>query len=167
MSFLENYVKVALYAYPILQTVSEDYAEHIRNKALLSYDSGKSAEQLAVYLAEEILQKEKLEQLRGILERVLRKLSDGERALLALRYFGKRKATKETLRGKEIRGEDLATLTSRDRSYFRQLERLGRKVGAMLVAEGFTKERYLQDYADVEWIAKIHRFVERGEEKRR
>ena len=54
---MENYVKVALYAYPILRTVSEDYAEHIRNKALLSYDSGKSAEQLAVYLAEEILQK--------------------------------------------------------------------------------------------------------------
>ena len=163
MSFLENYVKVALYAYPFLRTVSEDYAEHIRNKALLSYDSAKSTEQLATYLAEEILQKEKLERLKGTLERALRKLSDGERALLSLRYFGGKKPAKEGLRSRGIHTEETATLTSRDRSYFRQLERLERKVSAILVAEGLTKKVYERDYVKVELIAKIHRFVEKGE----
>ena len=52
---MENYTKVVLYAYPLLRTVGEDYAEHIRNKALLSYDSAMTTERLAEYLAEEIL----------------------------------------------------------------------------------------------------------------
>ena len=57
---METYLKAVLYAYPLLQTVEKDYADHITNKALLSYESKKSTEELAEYLAEEILRKERL-----------------------------------------------------------------------------------------------------------
>ena len=90
---MENYTKVVLYAYPLLRTVGEDYAEHIRNKALLSYDSAMTTERLAEYLAEEILCKERLEWLKRTVEDVLSRLSDVERTLVAIRYFGKTKKT--------------------------------------------------------------------------
>ena len=57
---MENYLKTVLYAYPLLATVGEDYAEHIRNKAVLSYHSSRSTENLAEYLAQEILRKNDL-----------------------------------------------------------------------------------------------------------
>ncbi|MBP3422500.1 MAG: hypothetical protein J6K86_01910, partial [Clostridia bacterium] len=53
---LKNYVKIILYAYPLLKTVEKDYEEHIGNKALLSYDGRWTAEQTAEYIAGEILE---------------------------------------------------------------------------------------------------------------
>ena len=88
---MENYLKTVLYAYPLLKTVGEDYAEHIRNKAVLSYNSSLKTEDLAEYLAKEILRKNNLLWLRGAIEGVLAKLDDTERALIAARYFGKKK----------------------------------------------------------------------------
>ena len=59
VSCLENYVKVVLYAYPILKNVGQDYQQHIQNKALLSYKSEALAERLVEYIAEEIINKRK------------------------------------------------------------------------------------------------------------
>lgn len=103
MRFLENYTKVVLYAYPLLRTVGEDYAEHIRNKALLSYDSAMTTERLAEYLAEEILCKERLEWLKRTVEDVLSRLSDVERTLVAIRYFGKTKKSAPIRAGQKRR----------------------------------------------------------------
>ena len=71
---MENYLKAVLYAYPLLKTVGEDYAEHIRNKAVLSYHSPRTTEELAEYLAEEILRKNDLLMLRGVIEKTVEKL---------------------------------------------------------------------------------------------
>ncbi|MBQ8296108.1 MAG: hypothetical protein IJX87_06750 [Clostridia bacterium] len=157
---MENYVKVVLCAYPLLRTVGQDYAEHIRNKALLSYVSAQSTERLAEYLAEEILRKQKLEQLKELLDRVLMKLSEVERTLIEIRYFGK-KRVKELLRSKGVKSEERAALIGSERSYFRQLRRVVAKVGGMLAKEGLTKEVYMAEYADIDIIRKIHIFVEK------
>ena len=146
---LENYLKTVLYAYPLLKTVGEDYEQHIRNKAVLSYDGKWDTLRLAEYLAEEILQKNRLEWLKGAVERVLDKLSALERELVALRYFGK----------KRKKGEDGFSAWS-DRKYFRMQQRTGEKVGAMLKAYGVTKSKFFDEFAPIGMIKKVHSFVE-------
>ena len=51
---LENYAKTILFAYPLLKTVEKDYEEHIRNKALLSFNGRTTALALAEYLAQDL-----------------------------------------------------------------------------------------------------------------
>ena len=138
-----------MYAYPLLKTVGEDYAEHIRNKAVLSYNSSLKTEDLAEYLAKEILRKNNLLWMRGVIEGVLKKLDDTERALIAARYFGKKKIPLH----KE--GEQEWS----DRTYFRQQQKVGEKVGGMLVAAGVTKEFFETRLQGVELIDRVYRFV--------
>ena len=161
MIFLENYIKTVLYAYPLLKTVEEDYAEHIRNKALLSYDSRYGAERLTEYLAEEILLKNRLLWLRTAVEKVMDRLSDVERALVAVRYFGKQRQAKilPLQRNGEKEGWS-------ERTYFRKQQRLGEKVGAMLRVSGVTKEVFDEEFSDVDIFRKIHRFVEEGRDRK-
>ena len=98
---MENYIKAVLYAYPLLKTVGEDYAEHIKNKAVLSYHTPRGTQRLAEYLAEEILRKNCLLWLRDVIEKTLAKLSELERQLIEMRYFGKRRNAALTYRGKD------------------------------------------------------------------
>ena len=86
----EDYVKAVLYIYPKLAAIAEDYGEHIRNRALGSYRRG-TAEREAEYLAEEILRKGAIENLKEKVDGILKKLSGEERFLLEMRYFGRRK----------------------------------------------------------------------------
>lgn len=150
---MENYLKTVLYAYPLLKTVGEDYEQHIRNKAILSYDGRWNTLRLAEYLAGEILQKNCLEWLKSVVEKVLYKLSDTERELLSVRYFGKR-------RKNAIDGE---AASWSDRKYFRMLRRTSEKAGAMLVAAGVTKDKFFGELAPIDMIAKVHKFVERNQ----
>ena len=138
-----------LYAYPLLKTVGKDYAEHIRNKAVLSYNSPRTTEDLAEYLAKEILRKNNLLWLKGAIDGVLKRLNDTERALIEMRYFGKKKIPLH----KE--GEQPWS----ERKYFRQQQRVGEKVGGMLTVAGVTKEFFETRLEGVELIGKIHRFV--------
>ena len=142
-------MKTVLYAYPLLKTVGEDYAEHIRNKAVLSYNSSWKTEDLAEYLAKEILRKNNLLWLRGAIDGVLAKLDETERALIAARYFGKKKGSLHKAGEQEWS----------DRTYFRQQQKVGEKVGGMLIAAGVTKEFFETRLQGVELINKIHRFV--------
>ena len=153
---LENYLKAALYAYPLLETVEEDYTEHIKNKALLSYRSDKTAEELAFYIAKEILVKNRLVWLKRLIAGVLDKLSEVERALLAIRYFGKKRKKKTAL---DKLSSKTQTLSS-DSKYFRMQNRLGEKVGAMLKNAGFSNEIFQRDFATLETFARILRFLE-------
>ena len=138
-----------LYAYPLLKSVGKDYAEHIRNKAVLSYNSPRTTEDLAEYLAKEILRKNNLLWLKGAIDGVLKRLNDTERALIEMRYFGKKKIPLH----KE--GEQPWS----ERKYFRQQQRVGEKVGGMLTVAGVTKEFFETRLEGVELIGKIHRFV--------
>ncbi|MBR2622998.1 MAG: hypothetical protein IKD15_02100 [Clostridia bacterium] len=154
---MENYIKAVLYAYPLLKTVGEDYAEHIRNKALLSYDSPRGTERLAEYLAEEILRKNSLLWVRDVIDKVLKKLNEEERTLLGMRYFGKRRKIPLTHKGKD--GVDKPWS---ERKYFRCQQKLGDKISAMLSREGLSFEWFENHLLGVELIDKIYRYVQSG-----
>ena len=162
---MENYAKVILYAYPLLKTVGEDYAAHIRNKAVLSYESNLTTEQLAEYLAQEIICKNKLEWLKGTVERLIAKLSDEERTLLEIRYFGKTKKLRDFLKGQAQKRKAGGKGCS-ERMYFRRQSRLADKIGAMLFYAGVTQAVYDADFKHLDIFRKIHRFVEEGKDKK-
>lgn len=161
--FLENYTKVVLYAYPFLRTVDKDYAAHIRNRALLSYVSAMRTEDLAEYLAAEILKKEKLEWLKEVMNHVLSRLSREERTLVAIRYFGKRR------KDREKRSAEKETEKKRgksERMYFRRQLRLGNKIGGLLKLEGLTQEIYEKEFQEEEIFSEIHAYIEEGRDPR-
>ncbi len=158
---MKNYAKVLLYAYPLLKTVGTDYEEHIRNKALLSYDSRLTAEGLAEELAGEIIKMRRLEWLKAKIEEVLAGLSDVERELVALRYFGKSKKKAGTALRNPLKGRSWT-----ERTYFRRQLRLGDKLGSMLLLAGVSEEIYLREFREMDIFAKIHQCVEAGKDKK-
>ncbi len=149
---MKNYVKVILYAYPLLRTVEKDYEERIRNKALLSYDGRTGAERLAEEIAEEVVRMRRLEWLKGRVEEILASLSEEERALVAARYFGRKGALKG--------------LPFTESTYFRKQRRLGEKLSGLFVLAGISEEAYLSEYAEAEEFSSIHRGVEAGRDKK-
>lgn len=161
---MKNYVKSILFAYPLLKTVGKDYEEHIKNRALLSYDSNKTAEELAEYLAEEILQMHRLEWLKARVELVLEKLSGVERTMVEIRYFGKSKGVKKLV-GTGI-GEGLQRASFPERTYFRKQRRLGEKLGSLFVLAGMTENIYERDFADIELFKEIDKGVAAGWDKK-
>ena len=142
-----------LYAYPYLKSVEEDYGEHIKNRALLSYRSNKTAEELACAIAEDILEKNRFIKLKEQVESVLDKLSEVEKILVGARYFGKRKKLNSAFVGKNTGkyGE------WSERKYFRVQSRLVDKLRCLFVGVGLTKERFEKDFAHTELFEKICR----------
>ncbi len=160
---MKNYVKILLYGYPLLATVEKDYEEHVRNKALLSYGGNRTAEQLAEYLASEILEMRRLEWLKGKIQEVIEGLDEKERFLLSIRYFGKTRRIKALLQRK---GEEGGIASWKARTYFRRQQRLGEALCSRFLAVGITEEVYLRDYADMPLFAKIRKCVEEGRDKK-
>ena len=157
---VETYVKAALYAYPILLTVEKEYGQHIENMAVLSYRSEKSAENLMEKIAEEILVKDKLLRLKGTLESVLKELSETERTLLGIRYFGMERKLK---RFKEKESGRTFKPWSESR-YFRMQCRLIKKVGERLALKGLNRAEFERTYAPLELFEKILRYIEKKNE---
>ncbi len=161
---LKNYAKIILYAYPLLKTVGKDYEDHVKNKAVLSYTGRETAESLAEYLAEEILRMRRLEWLKGKVEEILKGLSEVERTLIAVRYFGKPKGIKKLFTSgleNPLKGKPCTR-----RTYFRRQQRLGEKIAAAFVAAGLTEETYEREFAKIELFAKIAKGVEEGRDKK-
>ncbi len=149
---MKTYHKAVLYAYPALKTVGKDYAEHIANKALLSYNSNLTTEALAEYLATEILRKERLLWLKTTVEQVYDALSEEERELVAVRYFGKKRSAEKY---------------SSESVYFRKQNRVGEKVAAMLLRAGIDEAAYRDYFAELETFRRIERFLKKREEGKR
>ncbi len=154
---METYLKAVLYAYPLLKTVEKDYADHIKNKALLSYDSSKTTEELAEYLAEEILRKERLSWLKKTVRQVYERLSEEEKMLVSARYFGKKR------KGTRLQNESDKGMS--ERMYFRKCKRAEEKMGAMLLSVGVDEETYQKYFAKIETFQKIHKFLEKNEKQ--
>lgn len=153
---MENYAKVVLYAYPLLKTVGKDYQDHIRNKALLSYDSKMSAERLAEYLAQEILHMRLLVDLKNKVERALKKLDTSDRAAIVKKYFGVRSASKcdvnsSTSSGQACNRKQLARLQNRAVD----------KIAELFALEGLTAEFYKKYYREMDIFKKVRRCLER------
>ncbi len=157
---MKNYVKAVLYAYPLLKNVHEDYGEHIKNKALLSYRSDKPTEELAEYILSEIEEKKRLEWLKWCVEEVLTRLDDVERTLLAIKYFGKERKIKKATCG----GSGFGAWS--ERKYFRRQKRLGDKVGGMLVSLGVNESVFEKEFLQMGIFQKIYPFVCEGKDQR-
>lgn len=155
---LENYVKAVLYAYPLLKTVEEDYAQHIENKAVLSYRNSKTAEEVAYTIVSVIMEKRNLLWLKSLIEQTMQQLTEAERLLIAIRYFGKEKRIKRPLL-RETYGN------WSERKYFRDQARIGCRVERLLRAAGLTKEVFEQDFAQLSFFEKIYPFVCAGKDR--
>ena len=162
---MENYIKTVLYAFPLLETVEEDYQIHIQNKAVLSYRSDKSAWEFAEYLAGEICEKQALLWLKAKVQEVLDKLTDVERALVGARYFGKRKGVRNILLTR-CKNKNGAIAAWSERQYFRFQRRLGDKLAAILKNEGLTEETFEKTYARLDIFAKIYHAVCEGKDRK-
>ena len=123
--------------------------------AILSFRNDKTAEELVEKIARAIIEKERLEQLKERIETVLEKLSEQERALIAVRYFGESRKNKNALSTGKAWSES---------TYFRHQSRLFRKVSAMLKGAGLTAERFEQDYAQIDIFEKVRKFVAEGKD---
>ena len=157
---MKKYVKIILYTYPLLKRVEKDYEEHIANKALLSYDGRWTAEQTAEYLAKEIIEMHRLEWLKEKVKCVLKALTEEEKVLLEIKYFGNKRKLKSLLK-KEIPSAVKWT----ERSYFRRQKRLEERLGALFTGVGLTEEKFLRELASLDIVGKVARAVERKEQR--
>lgn len=157
---MKKYVKVVLYAYPMLKTIGEEYQIHISNRALLSYKSQKSAEELVEYIAKEIICKQRLEWLKRLLDETMDKLDEEEKALLNLRYFSPCKNRKRRiLESTEEIFKKIAAWS--DSTYFRRQNKLGEKVEAALENVGFCEEIFEKDFAFIDILQCVSRFLDK------
>ena len=125
---------------------------------MLSYDSAWDTERLTEYLAEEILRKERLQWLRSVVGEALKELTDLEKDLVAIRYFGKKRLLQDLQKNRF--GERIS-----ERDYFRRQQRLAEKLSGLLREKGVTQDVYMKDFAAVDIFQKIHRFVEEGKDR--
>ena len=162
---MKNYVKAVLYGYPLLESVSEDYQAHVENKAILSSRTDKSAFELAVDLASAVCEKQDLEWLKACVEKVLAMLTDVEKTLIGVRYFGKRRKIKKfpfAEKAKEKSGIEAWS----ERKYFRFQNRLGEKVCKLFERVGLTEEMFESRFAKTDIFDKLYRFVCEGKDRK-
>ena len=157
---MDDYVKLTLYAYPHLEEVIKGYEIHIQNGAVLSYRSNKTAEETAIYLAEEILEKRRLEDLKERVEAVLDKLSAVEQLLVKIRYFGKEREIKRTLAPVRDKGYENWS----ESKYFRMQNKLLLKLKGLFVSCGLSKEDFEREYADSEIFRRAYKKLAVGTE---
>ena len=164
---MENCVKAILYCYPRMGYIEEGYMQHIRNKALLSSNGKEPAEKLAEYLATEILQKRKLRELAEIANSALSQLTTEENLLLDVRYFGKMDRVKRVFAQKYAGIADEKMRTVRiwsERTYFRKQKKLLEKLTARFSALGMSREKFLEEYRDLDGIGAIFTYIELGKD---
>lgn len=162
---MKNYIKAVLYGYPLLKNVGEDYQAHIQNKAVLSSRTDKSAFELAVEIAKEICEKQDLEWLKACVEKALEMLTDVERTLIGVRYFGNRRKIKKFPFQNGGQAQ-LEIATWSERKYFRFQNRLSEKISVLLNRLGLTEETFESRFAKTDIFNKIYRFVCEGKDRK-
>ncbi len=126
--------------------MQKEYQKHIENRAVLSYRELASVENQVEYLAKEIAEKRNLLWLQTCVDKVLAQLTDGERTLIAVRYFGKTRAIKKAVVAKAKQQTQRKSAMS-ERTYFRLQNRLICKVGELLGRMGVDKKTFDELFA--------------------
>ncbi len=158
-----NYVKATLYAYPQMESIGKSYGEHIANRAICSHDGRVATEKLMVYLVGEIEEKRKIERLKLILDKALSGLSAEEKLLLDIRYFGKMEQSKRifaSIKAGLAEGEYAKIPLWSERTYFRRQTALLKKIALRLKTQGVDKEEFLKEYAGLDGLGHIYRYLE-------
>lgn len=172
---LVNYVKVILYTYSRLGDIERDYESHIRLKALTSYDYRQSTEKIAEYIAGQVILKGVFKGLKEKADKVILALTEEEKLLLSLRYFGKLDEIKRRVQriirscGEAERKEKiLAVLNLKkawsERSYFRKQKLLLEKICKRFELIGLTDEVFEEEYGELEFFDAVKRFLSAGKE---
>ncbi len=149
-----DFVKAILYVYPTLGALADAARAAAENKALLSYRSRFDAMHDLEEVAEEVFLAERLISLKNVTDKLVSRLSEEERFLLEYRYFRRKKALAKF--GQE--------LFCSERNYFRQQERLLRKIAAQLSLNGVTEEYFLKAFEKSVCLMKVYRTILSGGE---
>lgn len=144
-----------LYAYPILRELEEAYGAHIKNKAVLSYKYFAPCEGLVEYIASEVTKRDKLMWLESVLNGVVDKLDETERALLRLRYFRKRK---------DLPTENVKNKKWSESTYFRMQNRLVKRVENLLKREGLTEQVFDEWFAPMQAFRYVCAYLQKGKD---
>jgi hypothetical protein len=163
-----NYVRTVLYAYPQLRGIENGYKDHISNQAILSHDGRVATEKLMIYLMEETKRKEKVAELKSLVDRAIENLTLQEQLLLDTRYFGKADTVKRifaAVKAGVAQGKYAKVKPWTRRTYFRRQDKLLKKIAQRLTALGLTENTFLDEYAELDGVAEIYRYLElRGDE---
>lgn len=152
-----DYIKTALYVYPALKAAAKEVSEHVQRKACLSYGDRLSCEALTEYLLNQIDTKDRLETLFFTIGSALDKLSDQEKFLLQVRYFG---GTKKVISA--YSDEEIHKFCGSRRSYYRKQEKLVKKIGEKFVRDGLSEERFYREYGSIELIRRVDKALSAG-----
>ena len=161
---MKNYAKLILYAYPLLKTVEKDYEEHIGNKALLSYGSKMATEKLTEYLAEEIVRRQNVLRLKAVLDKIIFALSEEEKTLLDVRYFGKVERVRRQFAAWKAGLCTLAFKPWSERTYYRKQTRLLKKITSQVKQAGIDEKCFDEEYLPIEYIAMLYQYLALGKE---
>ena len=134
--------------------MEKSYAEHICNKAVLSYKSTQSTEGLVRYVVKQICRREKLLWLEEILKSVVDGLDETDKALLQIRYFGKKR--KNAQKGGAF--EDIAGWSAS--KYFRRQNKLEQRIERMLIRCGLTEQVFDEWFAPMEIFRLISTYLQ-------
>ncbi|MGN1053219.1 MAG: hypothetical protein ACI4SH_07520 [Candidatus Scatosoma sp.] len=152
-----DYIKTALYVYPALKAAAKEVGEHVKRKACLSYGDRLSCEALTEYLLGQIDTKERLETLFYTIGGALDELSDQEKFLLQVRYFGGKNKVISAYSDEEIQ-----KLCGSRRSYYRRQEKLVKKIGERFLRKGLNEEKFYSEYGSIELIRRVDRALSSG-----
>ena len=152
-----DYIKTALYVYPALKAAAKEVGEHVMRKACLSYGDRLSCEALTEYLLGQIDTKDRLETLFYTIGNALDELSDQEKFLLQVRYFGGKNKVISAYSDEEIQ-----KLCGSRRSYYRRQEKLVKKIGERFMRKGLDEEKFYSEYGSIELIRRVDRALSAG-----
>lgn len=152
---LKGFTKAVLYVYPTIEEINKAYAEHIRNKAELSYKHFGPAEGLIEYVARQVCKRDKLVWLKQTVRETLDELSDVERALVERRYFCNKKGTVCALDEIDAWSES---------TYFRRQKKLEGRIEHRLICKGLTEQVFDEWFAPMEIFRCALRYLQKKEE---
>lgn len=152
------YVKVLLYAYPKLSMLEEAISSGAEVKALLSFRAQCDAFTLAEKIADDILMARRLGALREMLDEALEECTEEERFLFEYKYFRRRS---------ELCGRfaEKRSLACSKRNYFRKQNAAFRKMTALLLCRGYTKERFILEFGGFSPFRRVYRALKKGRER--
>ncbi len=142
MTFVENirYEEVLMQLYPRLLSVSEQLEKKITRLAIKSFSSFKNADDCAEKILKVVETKKKIDDLYYIINNVIKRLDDEEKAIFNYRYFNYR----------SIEGFCYGS-----RSYYRKQNKAFKRLRELFGYIGLTEDEFNKNYKDLPCVKVI------------
>lgn len=151
---METYVKAILYLYPKLTGLIKDGQEHIENKAVASFMNKQSPEKLYEAMAEEVIKRNKLMELKALLDEIYEELTKTEKYLVEMRYLRRKRYLKKA-------EAEIEKSIGSKRTYFRRQERLIKKVQSRLALKGLNEEVFQERFLNIDAVSLVCRYLQK------